>query len=106
MDRACQRLMSERRSSAAPETIDDSSSLIRGLDSERGSRLRKLLQVRFQIIRSARIENVGKSQSCMVSSYADVVVVNVTGILTARLSTDAASANRILSTSADWPYVF
>ena len=42
----------------------------------------------------------------LVSSYADVVVANVTGILTARLSTDAASANRILSTSADWPYVF
>ena len=65
-----------------------------------------IIRVRFHIIRSARIENVGKSQTCMVSSYADVVVVNVTGILTARLSTDAASANRILSTSADWPYVF
>eukprot|EP01048_Picozoa_sp_COSAG05_P002706 COSAG05_NODE_116_length_17986_cov_348.987534_5_plen_415_part_00 len=41
VDRACQRLMSER-SSTAPI---DSSSLIRGLDSERGSRLRKLLQL-------------------------------------------------------------
>ena len=30
----------------------------------------------------------------------------MTGVLTSRLSTDEASANRILMTSSDWPYVF
>lgn len=42
----------------------------------------------------------------LIISYCDVIVSNVTGVLTSRLSTDEASANRILMTSSDWPYVF
>ena len=42
----------------------------------------------------------------LIISYCDVIVSNVTGVLTSRLSTDEASANRILMTSSEWPYVF
>lgn len=41
----------------------------------------------------------------LLSSYCDVLVVSVAGILSARLSSDEASANQILLTSSAWPCV-
>ena len=50
---------------------------------------------------------IGTAQGWILAiSYCDVIVSNVTGVLTSRLSTDEASANRILMTSSEWPYVF
>ena len=42
----------------------------------------------------------------LITAYSAMVVDTLTGILTARLSTDEASANQILSRVQSFPYVF
>ena len=51
-------------------------------DRPRGSQLTPrtdtvIIRVRFHIIRNARIENVGKSQSCMVSERRELGAIEV-----------------------------